>query len=64
MIARVDWDSPSNTGFLLLPDLNWDRKTVEGMHEVDLHYFLGEENGLWKKCFGRLKKGEVVDLNV
>ncbi|KIW34264.1 hypothetical protein, variant [Cladophialophora immunda] len=169
VIARVDWDAPSNTGFLLLPDLNWDRNTVEGMHllalvqrrdiwslrdlkkkhvpwlktmreqivaaaiakvfppgqveadevkcylhyqptyyhlhvhvvhvmleagttqsvgkafglgnviaqlegmagddeaglhEVDLHYFLGEENELWRKCFGRLKKGEGVDLNV
>ncbi|EXJ75288.1 uncharacterized protein A1O5_01984 [Cladophialophora psammophila CBS 110553] len=169
VIARVDWDSPSNTGFLLLPDLNWDRKTVEGMHllalvqrrdiwslrdlkkkhipwlkamreqivaaatakvfppgqveadevkcylhyqptyyhlhvhvvhamleagttqsvgkafglgnviaqlegmqgdeeagmhEVDLHYFLGEENDLWKKCFGQLKKGGAVDLNL
>ncbi|KIY01691.1 uncharacterized protein Z520_01829 [Fonsecaea multimorphosa CBS 102226] len=167
VLARVDWDSPSKTGFLLLPDLNWDRKTVEGMHllalvqrrdiwslrdlrrkhvpwlktmreqivaaaianvgqgqidadevkcylhyqptyyhlhvhvvhvmleagttqsvgkafglgnvisqlegmaddeagmhQLDLHYFLGEENELWKKCFGPLKKGEPVDLNV
>ena len=168
VIARVDWDCPSNTGFLLAPDLNWDRKTVEGMHllalvqrrdiwslrdlkkkhvpwlktmrsaivkaatmmdlfspgtveedevkcyihyqptyyhfhvhvvhvmleagatqsvgkafglgnviaqleameggdeagidGVDLHYFLGEENELWRKCFGRLKAGEQVDL--
>ncbi|OAP65785.1 hypothetical protein AYL99_01757 [Fonsecaea erecta] len=169
VMARVDWDSPTDTGFLLLPDLNWDRKTVQGMHllalvqrrdlwslrdlrkkhvpwlktlreqiiantaaffpagqlepdelkcylhyqptyyhlhvhvvhvmleagttqsvgkafglgnviaqlesmagdddeagmhQVDLHYFLGEENELWKKCFGPLKTGEVVDLNV
>jgi m7GpppX diphosphatase len=173
VIARVDWDAPSNTGFLLLPDLNWDRKTVEGMHllalvqrrdiwslrdlrkkhvpwlkamkrqilkavaahatttmtgslapldedqlkcyihyqptyyhfhvhvvhvmleagttqsvgkafglgnviaqlermeggddagmhDVDLHYFVGEESELWRNCFGRLKKGEEVDLN-
>ncbi|KAH0834436.1 m7GpppX diphosphatase [Fonsecaea pedrosoi] len=175
VIARVDWDCRANTGFLLLPDLNWDRKTVEGMHllalvqrrdiwslrdlrrkhvpwlkamreqivaavianvfpphqghghaaqldpdeikcylhyqptyyhlhvhvvhvmleagttqsvgkafglgnliaqlegmrgdddeagmhEVDLHYFLGEENELWKKCFGPLKRGEAVEL--
>ncbi|KAJ9602810.1 hypothetical protein H2200_012590 [Cladophialophora chaetospira] len=169
VIARVDWVSSLNTGFLLLPDLNWDRKTVEGMHllalvqrrdiwslrdlkkkhvpwlktmrehivkaattttlfppgtieadevkcyihyqptyyhfhvhvvhvmleagttqsvgkafglgnviaqlesmqggdeagmdSVDLHYFLGEQNELWRKCFGKLKAGEDVDLN-
>ena len=169
VIVRIDWDAPSNTGFLLLPDLNWDRKSVEGMHllalvqrrdiwslrdlkkkhvpwlktmreqivnaatttnlfpqgtiekdevkcyihyqptyyhfhvhvvhvmleagvtqsvgkafglgnviaqleamggeeeagmeDVDLHYFLGEESELWRKCFGRLKAGEEVDLN-
>ncbi|KAK6381237.1 uncharacterized protein PV06_09186 [Exophiala oligosperma] len=170
VIARCDWDSPSNSGFLILPDLNWDRKTVQGMHllalvqrrdiwslrdlkkkhipwlravrnqviktattkvfpagqvepdelkcyvhyqptyyhfhihvvhvmleagttqsvgkafglaniisqlesmagdddetgmdGVDLTYFLGEENELWKKCFGRMKSGDEVDLNV
>ncbi|ETI21171.1 hypothetical protein G647_07515 [Cladophialophora carrionii CBS 160.54] len=184
VIARVDWDSPSDTGFLLLPDLNWDRKSVEGMHllalvqrrdlwslrdlrkkhvpwlkamrrqivraaaetqtqkqtqtqtqdvatataappleedqlkcyihyqptyyhfhihvvhamleagttqsvgkafglgnviaqlesmaggddagmhQVDMHYFVGEESELWGRCFGRLKKGQPVDLNV
>lgn len=175
VVARVDWDSPTNTGFLLLPDLNWDRKSVAGMHllalvqrrdiwslrdlkpahvpwlkdmrrqivtavaaavanggrfdfpagttidadeikcyvhyqptyyhfhvhvvhvmleagttqavgkafglgnliaqlesmgseaegmsGVDLHYFLGEESELWRKCFGRIKAGEEVDLN-
>jgi m7GpppX diphosphatase len=166
VIARVDWDDPSQSGFLLLPDLNWDRKTIQGMHllalvqrrdiwsirdlrkkhipwlrtmrdhiveaatkvfpgEVDsdevkcyihyqptyyhfhvhvvhvmleagttqsvgkafglgnvisqleamegddetgmdgtdLLYFLGEENELWKKCFGKLKAGEGVTLN-
>lgn len=169
VIARVDWDSPSQSGFLLLPDLNWDRKTVEGMHLLalvqrrdiwslrdlkkkhvpwlkgmraqivsaatkvfpeseakvdedelkcyihyqptyyhfhvhvvhvmleagttqsvgkafglanviaqlegmdgeeedglegtDVTYFLGEESELWKRCFGRLKSGEDVDLN-
>ncbi|KAL2444122.1 m7GpppX diphosphatase [Exophiala dermatitidis] len=166
VIARYDWDSPSNSGFLLLPDLNWDRKTVQGMHllalvqrrdiwslrdlkkkhvpwlksvrdqvvtaatkvfepgqvdrdevkcyihyqptyyhfhihavhvmleagttqsvgkafglgniisqletmqgdeetgmdSVDLLYFVGEEHELWKRCFGRLKNGEPVDL--
>ncbi|KAI1623413.1 HIT-like domain-containing protein [Exophiala viscosa] len=166
VIARHDWDSPSNSGFLLLPDLNWDRKTVQGMHllalvqrrdiwslrdlrkkhipwlkavrdqvvsaatkvfpreidadevkcyvhyqptyyhfhihavhvmleagttqsvgkafglgniisqlecvkgdeeagmdGVDLMYFVGEENDLWKKCFGPLKNGEAVQLS-
>lgn len=168
VIARCDWDSPSDSGFLMLPDLNWDRKTVQGMHllalvqrrdiwslrdlkkkhipwlkgvrdqvvkaatkvfpadeveadelkcyvhyqptyyhfhihvvhvmleagttqsvgkafglgniisqlecmagdeetgmdSVDLMYFVGEENELWRKCFGRLKNGEEVDLNL
>lgn len=167
VVARVDWDSAAQSGFLLLPDLNWDRKTVQGMHllalvqrrdiwsirdlrkkhvpwlktmrdrivdaavhvfpggevdadelkcyihyqptyyhfhvhvvhvmmeagvtqsvgkafglgnviaqlegmdggdetgmdATDLLYFLGEENELWKKCFGRLKAGEPVTLN-
>lgn len=51
VIARVDWDAsfdpsastssaspaaPASEGFLLLPDLNWDRKTVEGMHLLAL----------------------------
>ncbi|EXJ94432.1 hypothetical protein A1O1_02828 [Capronia coronata CBS 617.96] len=36
VIARYDWDSPSESGFLLLPDLNWDRKSVEGMHLLAL----------------------------
>lgn len=167
VIARYDWDSPSNSGFLLLPDLNWDRKSVQGMHllalvqrrdiwslrdlkkkhvpwlksvrdqlvtaatkvfepgqveadevkcyvhyqptyyhfhihavhvmleagttqsvgkafglgniisqleamqgneeagmeTVDLLYFLGEEHELWKRCFGRIKKNEPLDLN-
>ncbi|KIV93640.1 hypothetical protein PV10_04838 [Exophiala mesophila] len=174
VLSRVDWDSPSDDGFLLLPDLNWDRKTVTGMHllalpqrrdlhslrslkkshvpwlktmhahiteaatkvfpgqvdqdeikcyihyqptyyhfhvhvvhvmleagttqsvgkaiglgsviswleslgtnghgddaetsdpgldTVDLEYWVGEENDLWKKCFGKLKNGEEVDLN-
>ncbi|KAK5274918.1 hypothetical protein LTR99_004372 [Exophiala xenobiotica] len=38
VIARCDWDSPSDSdsGFLLLPDLNWDRKTVQGMHLLAL----------------------------
>ncbi|EXJ55613.1 hypothetical protein A1O7_08541 [Cladophialophora yegresii CBS 114405] len=175
IVARVDWDNPSNTGFLLLPDLNWDRSAIEGMHllalvqrrdiwslrdlrkkhvpwlkemrrqivgaaakavaaetqppdvapldedqlkcyihyqptyyhfhvhvvhamleagttqsvgkafglgnviaqlesmaggdeagmhDVDVHYFVGEESELWGRCFGRLKRGEAVDLNV
>ncbi|KIW21109.1 hypothetical protein PV08_01688 [Exophiala spinifera] len=34
-----------------------------GMDTVDLTYFVGEENELWKTCFGRLKNGEEVDLN-
>ncbi|KIX04283.1 uncharacterized protein Z518_05150 [Rhinocladiella mackenziei CBS 650.93] len=34
-----------------------------GMHQVDLTYFLGEESELWKKCFGKLKMGQEVDLN-
>lgn len=34
-----------------------------GMDATDLLYFLGEENELWKKCFGRLKAGEPVTLN-
>jgi len=34
-----------------------------GMHMVDLSYFLGEESELWKKCFGRLKNSEEVNLN-
>ncbi|KIW60658.1 hypothetical protein PV05_00858 [Exophiala xenobiotica] len=166
VIARCDWGSHSNSGFLLLPDLNWDRKTVQGMHllalvqrrdiwslrdlkkkhvpwlkavrdqivtaatkvfpgeieadevkcyihyqptyyhfhihavhvmleagttqsvgkafglgniisqlecmqgdeetgmeSVDLMYFMGEENELWKRCFGRLKIGDEPDLN-
>ncbi|KEF51605.1 uncharacterized protein A1O9_12240 [Exophiala aquamarina CBS 119918] len=36
VVARVDWDDPSQAGFLLLPDLNWDRKTVQGMHLLAL----------------------------
>jgi m7GpppX diphosphatase len=169
VLARINWASASNEGFLLLPDLNWDRKTVQGLHllalvqrrdiwslrdfrrkhvpwlksmraeiikavtnislfppgtidedeikcyvhyqptyyhfhvhvvhvmleagvtqavgkafglgnviaqlegmggdeesgmqNIDLHYFLGEESELWKKCFGRIKAGEDVDLN-
>ena len=167
VIARVDWDSASDSGFLLLPDLNWDRKSVQGMHllalvqrrdiwslrdlkkshvpwlkqmrdrivdaatgvfpagevepdelkcyihyqptyyhfhvhvvhvmleagatqsvgkafglgnviaqlegmqgdedtgmdSTDLYYYVGEENELWKKCFGPLKAGEPVTLN-
>lgn len=166
VIARYNWDSASDSGFLLLPDLNWDRKTVQGMHllalvqrrdiwslrdlkkkhipwlkavrdqvvtaatkvfpgeveadevkcyvhyqptyyhfhihavnvmleagttqsvgkafglgniisqlecmhgdeetgmdSVDLLYFVGEENDLWKKCFGPLKNGDAVHLN-
>lgn len=33
-----------------------------GMDSVALTYFLGEESDLWKRCFGRLKAGEAVDL--
>ncbi len=36
VILRSDWDSPSSSGFLLLPDLNWDRKTVTGLHLLAL----------------------------
>ena len=33
---RSAWGSPSQDGFLLLPDLNWDRKTVESLHLLAL----------------------------
>ena len=36
VILRSDWDSPSNSGFLLLPDLNWDRKTITSLHLLAL----------------------------
>ena len=36
VILRSDWDSSNNSGFLLLPDLNWDRKTVTGLHLLAL----------------------------
>jgi m7GpppX diphosphatase len=36
VILRSEWDSPSNSGFLLLPDLNWDRKTVTSLHLLAL----------------------------
>lgn len=35
----------------------------DGLDGVDLTYFVGEESELWKRCFGRLKRGEEVDLN-
>jgi m7GpppX diphosphatase len=35
----------------------------EGMDTVDLSYSVGEENDLWKKCFGPLK-GLDEDLRV
>jgi len=34
VIVRSNWGTPE--GFLMLPDLNWDRKTVEGMHLLAL----------------------------
>jgi m7GpppX diphosphatase len=37
VILRSNWDSPSKEeGFLLLPDLNWDRRTVESLHLLAL----------------------------
>jgi m7GpppX diphosphatase len=36
VILRSDWDRPDDSGFLLLPDLNWDRKTVTGLHLLAL----------------------------
>ncbi|RMD43607.1 hypothetical protein DV735_g1554, partial [Chaetothyriales sp. CBS 134920] len=40
IILRADWgavdDHSQPAGFLLLPDLNWDRKTVTGLHLLAL----------------------------
>ncbi|RMZ76928.1 hypothetical protein DV737_g4604, partial [Chaetothyriales sp. CBS 132003] len=40
VILRSDWaaagDRSERAGFLLLPDLNWDRKTVTGLHLLAL----------------------------
>ncbi|KPI38033.1 m7GpppX diphosphatase [Cyphellophora attinorum] len=37
VILRSNWNSPSgDEGFLLLPDLNWDRKTIESLHLLAL----------------------------
>lgn len=36
VILRSSWDSANDDGFLLLPDLNWDRKTVTSLHLLAL----------------------------
>lgn len=33
-----------------------------GLDSVDITYFMGEESELWKRCFGRLKREERIDL--
>ena len=56
VILRSDWDSPSGSGFLLLPDLNWDRKTVTGLHLLALV----QRRDLW--CLRDLRKKHVLWL--
>ncbi|TVY46190.1 Efflux pump [Lachnellula occidentalis] len=60
--------TPNNEGFLLLPDLNWDRKTMNSLHLLGLV----ERRDLWslrdlrKRHVGWLKlmRGRLVDAAV
>ena len=36
VVLRSSWDSPDDSGFLLLPDLNWDRSTITSLHLLAL----------------------------
>jgi m7GpppX diphosphatase len=49
-------ESDPNKGFLLLPDLNWDRKTIGALHLLGLV----ERRDIWS--VRDLKKGDVVWL--
>ncbi|TVY57265.1 m7GpppX diphosphatase [Lachnellula cervina] len=61
-------ETPNEEGFLLLPDLNWDRKTMKSLHLLGLV----ERRDLWslrdlrKKHVGWLKlmRGRLVDAAV
>ena len=35
-----------------------------GMADVSVSYYLGEQSELWTGVFGRLKRGEMVDLGL
>ena len=36
VVLRSSWDNPDNSGFLILPDLNWDRSTITSLHLLAL----------------------------
>jgi m7GpppX diphosphatase len=36
VILRSNWSAPDQSGFLLLPDLNWDRSTASALHLLAL----------------------------
>lgn len=64
VIYRTPKGRDGDEGFLLLPDLNWDRKTMESLHLLGLV----ESNDIWslrdlkKKHIGWLKKMRAMFL--
>jgi m7GpppX diphosphatase len=57
VIYRTPRGRDGDKGFLLLPDLNWDRKTIEGLHLLGLV----ERTDIWS--LRDLKKKHVSWLN-